>query len=1013
MTTGTSKHPSRIQSPRKIVDGKSRPGAWTQAFLATGLASQALIGTAAAQESEPKAAEEVVVTGTRRVIQDQIAIKRDAVSIVDGVSASEIGELPALSIGEALETITGAASHRENGGATEISIRGLGPFLSSTQFNSREATNGSGDRSVNFSQFPSELMSKVAIYKTQDASMIEGGVAGVIALETLKPLTVDDRRIRLDMKANYNPDESNVKNTLHDTIGFRGTASYVDQFDFSNGAALGVSFGLQSSSITQPEAEYRSSSPTGSSLWACLNDPNNTNEGFYRSSSGDCEDQVAGSSNQGYDTRINPETGQAYSAGTPFAFTGSSRSFRQNETSDERDAYFVALQLRPNDNWDLNLDVELSERVQAEERHDLLFEQKRVTPGVTGPSLVVTDSGAIRHWEGTVRPDIQGESYSREENYSGGGLNVTHYFNDRLTLNVDASYSETTREERQITVRSQGNDRVPVEWTMGSNIPMFTIQDFDVTQHDNFLQNYRAQVDRENVVENTVSALRADLEYALDHRFIRTVKGGFRTSTLKYLRLGGSQGNGSRTQYGGSVSGDTLVDGVSIVDACAIAFPETGFLSSVSDGDILTNRDVDGNVISAGTGSQYAAFNNQCIANALASVDGASFAYPDVERRNSGTIDVTEDTQAAYIMATYDTLFMDRGLRGSFGVRVVRTEVESIGYRSPYEVVVADPNTGGLLLQEVDGEIERISGGGSYTEFLPSFSFVWDYADDMIMRGGVFRGMSRANPSDLGYSRVFESDDTGTATNLSDLLIGANGSGNPATKPLTSWNLDFSTEWYPSDDAILSAGVFYKKFVGGFEQRTTIENFVVDGQTVSLPITNSSTSEDTSNLYGIELSAAYRWSTGIGVKLGYNYSKSDFEFEDSLYGDTYNIDENGNKTQLTQGIVGPANIPGFSEHVFSGQLYYQIGDFDIAAIYKYRSDYFQPYTSNGTRIRYVDSAGVWEARARYDVTDNVTIKIEAINLLSEPKTQYYFAPDNLGELNDYGPRLFAGVTLKY
>ena len=77
-------------------------------------------------------ADEIVVTGSRQVIQDSIALKRDNAQIVDGLSADEIGDIPALSIGEALENITGVASHRENGGATEVSIRGLGPFLSST-----------------------------------------------------------------------------------------------------------------------------------------------------------------------------------------------------------------------------------------------------------------------------------------------------------------------------------------------------------------------------------------------------------------------------------------------------------------------------------------------------------------------------------------------------------------------------------------------------------------------------------------------------------------------------------------------------------------------------------------------------------------------------------------------------------------------------------------------------------------------------------------------------------------
>ena len=297
-----------------------------RASLLAGMAGSLSFNAFAQQEAQEKVTEveqdvEIIsVTGTRRTIQDQIAIKREATTVVDGLSAEDIGDLPALSIGEALESITGAASHRENGGATEITIRGLGPFLSATHINGREATNGSGDRSVNFSQFPSELVKKVAIYKTQDASMIEGGVAGVIALETIAPLDYGKQRVQGEVKLNYNPDESNVENSLQSDTGYRGTFSYVDQFEFADGQAVGVSFGVQRQDISQPEAEYRSSSPSGSSLWACLNDPTNTNEGFYRSSAGDCEDQVNGSNNQGYQTNIDPETGKAESDGTPYAW---------------------------------------------------------------------------------------------------------------------------------------------------------------------------------------------------------------------------------------------------------------------------------------------------------------------------------------------------------------------------------------------------------------------------------------------------------------------------------------------------------------------------------------------------------------------------------------------------------------------------------------------------------------------------------------------------------------------
>lgn len=1009
--TLTGEHRSANESTNETFT--RRPLAlWVRAAALAGLtaplALPALAQTDAAQNTE--VLEEITVTGTRKLVQDQIAIKRDATTIVDGLSASDIGELPALSIGEALEAITGATSHRENGGATEITIRGLGPFLSATHFNGREATNGSGDRSVNFSQFPSELMSKVAIAKTQDASQIEGGVAGVIMLETLKPLEYGKQRIQGDFKLNYNPDESNVDNSLQNDFGHRATLSYVDQFEFGDGQAIGVSLGIQQQSISQPEAEYRSSSPTGTSLWACLNDPGNTSEGFFRSSSGDCEDQIGGSSDQGYNTAIDPNTGKAVSDGTPYAWTGSSRGYRQNETSDERDSFFVALQYQPNEAWDINLDAQISDRVQAEDRHDIYWDQKRVQAGVTGETLLVDGNNQIVHWEGDPYVYIAGEKYSREENYEGYGLNVSHNVSDRLTIAVDASYSKTNREELQITNDARSNSRAQLSWDMGDYVPNVTFEDYDVTQLDGY-SRFRTRIDREAVRENVSKALRIDFEYAINGDLISSVQGGVRTSELTYVELGDAR----TTINNNSWATDTILPstGLTLAESCGISFPESSYMSRLSDGPLFTNVDADGNVVAEGTGSSWAAFNNQCISNALNELNGTEFAYPDVALQDPNATDVTEETLAAFVMANYESSFLDRGLRGNFGVRIVQTDVTSVGYRAPY-VIITDPNTGILDLDIVADEIEAVSGGGSYTEVLPSVNFVWDYTEDKVVRGGLYRGMSRVNPADMGYSRSFtEADQAAEPMTLEELVTGVSGSGNPNLKPLMSWNADLSLEWYPNDDAIFSAGIYFKKFLGGFEKRTQIENFVIDGETLSLPITNDVTTDSASNLYGVEFTAAYRWDSGIGVKAGYNYADTDFEFEDGLYGDTYTTDLDGVTTQLTDGIVAPGSVPGFSKHVFNGQVYYQIGDFDMAVLYKYRSDYFQPYTSNGTRLRYVEDNGTWDLRASYDVNDHVKVKVEAINVLSEPKQQYFYQMGNLGEVNDYGPRIFAGVTVKF
>lgn len=995
-------------------------GRFRKSLLVSAIAAVSCINVAHAQESEGQL-EEVVVTGTRATIQSTIDIKRNSTTIVDGLSATDIGDMPALSIGEALENITGAASHRENGGATEISIRGLGPYLSATTFNGRGATNGSGDRSVNFSQFPSELVNKIAIYKTQDASLIEGGVAGLIALETVKPLEYGKQRIQIDTKLNFNPKQANIDDPMNGNVGFRGTLSYIDQFEIGD-AALGVSLGYQKSDISQPESEMRSSSPSGSSLWACLNEPSVTNEGFYRSSAGDCEDQAGGSSNQGYNTSEDPDNpGKAISDGMAYGFAPSSNGYRQNDTADERDAVFAAIQFQPTDQLDINLDVQQSKRVQAEQRHDLNFaNMKRVTPGITDQAVVISNTGAVTSWAGETAIESNSETYSRTEEYLGYGLNVAYELTDDITISGDYSFSETTRKEVQVLLRTQSDNsdingdsssyRPLVAWDMDSGIRQYAVLDFDVTDHSVFSDEYRVRVDNDVDRTNTATAFRADIDWRVSSDFITSVKGGVRFSELEYLDLGSAR-NTMEIDRGDADSEAALS---AINSACAIDFPESNFLSSERSGDLITQLASDGSV--AGSSNSWATFDTLCAARMVAAATGGSLEYPELEDGTSQVTDVTETTTAAYVMADFETSLANTPVRGNFGVRVVQTEVESVGYRTAFNVVTSDSGT---LKLEPTGELERVSAGGDYTELLPSVNVIADLTDNLMLRGAVYRGLSRPDPADLGYKRDFDENTEEDITDVNDLIDSVDGDGNPNMQPLTSWNFDAAIEWYANDDTMLGFGVYHKKFQGGFETIRTTESFLIDGVSTQAEFDLVSTNEETSNLTGFELNASHNFSylpgywSGLGVKGSFNHAISDFEFEDSNYGDITVLDESGAVVSQNFGILEPGNVPGFSENVFSGQIYYQIGELDTSLIYKYRSEYFQPYTSNGTRLRYVSDVGVWEARVSYKLTKNVKLSLEAINLFDEPKKQYFYSRDNLGELNSYGPRIFVGVKAKF
>ena len=641
-------------------------------LVSVGASLFAMPQIAFAQEVETDDVEEIVVTGTRQVIQDSIKLKRQSTQIVDGLSAQEIGDLPALSIGEALESITGAASHRENGGATEISIRGLGPFLSSTTFNGREATNGSGDRSVNFSQFPSELMSKLAIYKTQDASLIEGGVAGQIALETVKPLDYNKRRVQIDLKGNMNPNQLNQDDTIAGDIGYRGTVSYVDQYEVNGLGDIGVSVGMQRSDISQPEQEVRSSSPSGTSHFACIIDANNDDRGYGLQNAGDCEDSRSNDvpDNSGYLTSIDPATGQAIDDGTPYAFAPSSRGYRQNDTHDTRDSIFGAVQWQPNDRVDINLDVEWSDRTQAEERNDLNFaNQKRVTPGVTLDSLVVSDTGAVSAWSGETAIESNSERYARNEKYIGGGLSGEFEATDKLTLKGDISYSETKRTELQVSVRIQSdnqdafqNDTVAgyrplVSWNRDSGINQYTITDFDVTDHALFSDEYRYRIDNDVDRTNTATALRGDFEYETDLGFLTSVEGGVRVSELTYENF-----SGERTSQTIDDSSEDERDAIAQMNVnCATNFAESGFLSSVRDGALLTTVDSTGAVVS--TSNSWATFDNKCITDSILAFYDTDFAYPDMDENPSTYVE--EATTALYLKANYEGEFQSYPLRGN------------------------------------------------------------------------------------------------------------------------------------------------------------------------------------------------------------------------------------------------------------------------------------------------------------------------------------------------------------
>ncbi|MEM1053189.1 MAG: TonB-dependent receptor plug domain-containing protein, partial [Pseudomonadota bacterium] len=213
------------------------------AGAATGLALVAMTAPAAAQDGDNEVTEgednQIVVTGLRGAIENSLQTKRDATSIVEVISAEDLGQLPDLSIADSLARLPGVTAQRVRGRSQQISIRGLGPDFSLALLNGREVVSAGNNRGIEFDQFPSELIGQGIVYKTGDARLAAIGIAGAVDLRTVRPLDFNDRQ--LSVSATYVYNDSGSRNPDFPDDGYRFFGSYIDQnADGTVGWSLGA-----------------------------------------------------------------------------------------------------------------------------------------------------------------------------------------------------------------------------------------------------------------------------------------------------------------------------------------------------------------------------------------------------------------------------------------------------------------------------------------------------------------------------------------------------------------------------------------------------------------------------------------------------------------------------------------------------------------------------------------------------------------------------------------------------
>lgn len=340
---------------------------------------------------------------------------------------------------------------------------------------------------------------------------------------------------------------------------------------------------------------------------------------------------------------------------------------------------------------------------------------------------------------------------------------------------------------------------------------------------------------------------------------------------------------------------------------------------------------------------------------------GTAFEFGGDEELESIPADwvTEEDILAAYAMAT--TQWGDTTL--IYGLRYEDTDTTYYGkaYDGTYAGVTQFKNDYGFLA--------------------PSLNVKFNLADDQIVRVGVFRSMVRPG---------FQESAAGAIVDTEDNVIEG---GNPSLNPTSAWNFDLSYEWYLSSGSFFGAGIFYKDLrdaiVAVESEDTLFRGAVYD-------VAGTWINTDNASITGAEVSFQQAWENGLLFSA--NYTLSDGE------------------TNLPSGSVyGERAIPFFKQAKHTGNITfgYNKDAWDVRLTGNYRSSYLDDIGDDALSDRYTDDFFQLDLTARYQVSDDLLLTGQIMNLNDAPEYYYFGNDSRLSQYDEYGSTVQVGLRYSF
>jgi TonB-dependent receptor len=915
-------------------------------------------------DAEETTVDEIIVTGFRASLASALGAKRESNLIIESITAEDIGKFPDQNIAESLQRLPGIQIDRENGQGTRVRIRGLDQnvtllngdiFVSGLEIFRLGEGNIRQDSSLE--GIPSELIGGVDVYKSPDASLLEGGLGGIIDLQTRGARSIrGDTLIAGDVRGTINGDDGDwnptgslvVGRRFSDRFALLGTVSY-DRSDIFTEALGGDNRGGWAF-LNRPVAgggtrnvwspEYR---------YATIRDQERERIGFSLNADLQVSDSLDITADW-FHSELSILTSEA-SIKFPFA----------NEN-----ATYSAVDLTIGDN-----DVLESGTITANSAEAISFVQN--AEATTDNFQIAADwdnGGALR---GSVRA-----AYSQGEYESVSG-------------NADVRYT-------QYTVRNGTaagfvpNATAPATFTFGyrnGDNPTFTPADPSqfTTPSSVFAKSH--WVFAENTeIENM--SVRADFEYTpafADNLTIsfggrlaeRTVDSEFGRYLADYSGRGELNayelGLGDWTPFGyfqdgaigfkscdlpvGTPGRPVCSPGGRFGDSPALITPYQTAATTPGRFETVTIGGIAALVQNRGQMSDPVAW--------------ISALYPDTPfsffRDPVESFEVEERTSSGYVMFDVD----GERFHINAGARVIHTELGIDSSETPASgaYYFGTDSWNGVLANPVAVTTRR-----EYTDVLPSASAVLDVNDTDKLRVSAARVVSRQNLFQLGQGANLSFTRSTTPGPDLDRFIYTSGSGgNTELDPYRASQFDIAYERYFGRQGLLSAAFFYKS-VDSFIQTDTVSRRVADGSVAgsTVGVFTQPVNGEGGSIRGVELAAQYAFDNGFGFNANYTYSDSESsnfsDYEDNL------------------------PIPGVAENAFNIQGYYEGYGFEARLSYAWRDKSYQGNFAFGSGAD-ARNLSTWEraygqldGQIGYAVSDSVKIVLEGINLTEEASGRY-------------------------